>query len=228
MIILGVPTITNNDITLFFSAITIILGIIFGSIWLILRFFNFSNFTYSEIIKITAKLSIIGVIFIWTVALIYFIIHWYNYSSTSVSNRELKGVYEIDTLYFKGKNANWQHSRYKLEISDDSLKLMVLGKNYIVKEVQRKIINIDIQDRSFFTFHDDYSTDYFIKNKRKDRYFSSKKDSLAQTEREFKIVNDSTNHHMLRVNPSLLLKPHNFRVVIYSTKFKNMYFKKVD
>ena len=229
MIILGVPNITRNEISLFFSVVVIIVGMIIGCVWLILRFFNFSSFSYLKILKISALLSSIGVLIIWTLSFIYFVIDWYNYSSTSVSNSKLRGLYEIDTLYFRGKNANWQHSRYKLEIGDDSLKLIVLGKNSIIKEVQRKIINIDIQNRSFFTFHDYYGADNYIKNKKRERrYYSSKEDSLALAEREFKLINDSLNHHMLRVNPSLLLKPHNFRVVIYSTKFKNMYFKKID
>ena len=228
MIILGVPNITRNESALFFSVVAIIMGIIFGCVWLTLRFFKFSTFNYFKIVKVTAILSGIGILIIWTLLFIDFVTDWYNHSPTTVSDSKLRGLYEIDTLYFRGRNANWQHSRYKLEIGDDSLKLRVMGKNYVAKEVKRKIINIDIIDRSFFTFHDDYYADYHIKNKIKNRYFSSKEDSLAQTEKEFKIVNDSLNHHMLRVNPSLLLKPHNFRVVIYSTKFKNMYFKKVD
>ena len=230
MIILGVPNITRNEIALFFSVVVIVVGIIIGSVWLTLRYFKFSNFNYSKIVKVTATLSGIGILIIWTLSFLDFVTDWYNHSPTTVSNSKLRGLYEIDTLYFRGRNANWQHSRYKLEIGDDSLKLRVMGKNYVVKEVKRKIINIEVQNRSFFTFYGDYWTDRFIKKNSKERYryFSSKEDSLTQTEREFKIVHDSLNHHMLRVNPSLLLKPHNFRVVIYSTKFKNMYFKKVD
>ncbi len=228
MIILGVPNITNNEIVLFFSAIAIIVVLGFGIILSIFRLFNSIDLTYQEIVKIIAKFSIVGVLIVWTINFIYHVVHWYNYSPTSVTNRELKGLYEIDTLYFRGENANWQHSHYNLEIGDDSLKLIILNENRIIGEFQKKIINVEVQNRSFFTFHDDYSADYFIKHKTKERYYHSKEDSLVQTARDFKLVNDSLNHHMLRINPSLLLNSHDFRVVIYSTKYKNMFFKKID
>lgn len=228
MIILGVPNISQNDVAFFFSVIAIIVGIIIGFIWLVLRFFNFNSSRYITILKVAVTISGIGLTIIWTIAFFYFVIDWYIHSSTSVSKSKLKGLYEIDTLYFRGKNANWQHSRYKLEIDNDSLKLMILSKNRVIKEVKRKIINIEVQNRSFFTFHDEYWSDSYIKNKPKRFYFSSKKDSLMQMERDSSFLNDSLNHHMLRINPSLLLKPHYFRVVIYSTKYKNMFFKQVD
>ena len=227
MILLGVPSITSYEIALFFSVVAIALGTTICIIWFTLKFFNVSDFAYTRITKISVVVLTFGVATIWLITSINYVVNWYNHSPTNVTNNRLQGLYEIDTLYFRGENANWQHSHYKLAIGDDSLKLIILNNDQVIKEFRRKIFNVKINNMSFFEFYDNYLSDYYIKNKPKE-FYHSKEDSLVQSERIFRIVNDSSNHHMLRVNPSLLLKPHNFRVIIYSTMYKNMFFKKID
>mgnify|MGYP001817308799 CR=1 FL=1 len=135
-------------------------------------------------------------------------------------------MHPIDTLYFRGKNAQWQYEHYKLEVKDDSLKLIIYNDNRIIKSYKEEIMNIKIHNRSFFTFHADYYSDYRIKNNPKSYYLNNEKNKYI--ERDLRIINDTSKHHMLRVNPSLLLRPHNFRIILYSTKYKNMFFKKVN
>lgn len=214
MILLGVPIFKSIEIAYFFS---------------IVAFFITFFFTFFLSSKLINSIKFFAFLFflIWGIYLINSIINWYSKSPTIVTKNRLYGNYIIDTTYFRGKNANWQYHHFKIKIEQDSLKL-IIKKNKFQRTIAKKTYPILIEESSFFIFHDDYYSDKYISDPNSKKYYFSNYTTWEQFKRSDSLINDSLTHHIIKINPSILLKPHDFILIFFSTKYGNMYFKKED
>jgi len=227
MAILRITTFSKLDLALISCFIAIICGLMIGLTIIFHKISQSQKISFFYIFKRSALFTEFAISIIILTFTIIKIKDWYTKAPTTLTQKELIGSYEIDTTYFKGKNAKWQYSRYQLKIGAKSISLKIIENGRLLNEIEKPINNITIENRAFFTFHGDYYSDLNFKIEPRNRFYQTLEDSIHQVKKEKLIQNDTLNHHMLRLNPSLLLSPHSFRVVLYSTKYKNMYFKKI-
>lgn len=118
-----------------------------------------------------------------------------------VSQQDIYGTYVIDRDKFPGRQSDWQYENFRFKITPDDRMIFesrVYGDYWKTETVQVS-----------------YSTGYF--NLDKEEYCNKK----------IRIHSDSTNHHIIRDNPTLYRKRFNrFYYVFNSKKFGNVFFKK--
>ncbi|MCU0327698.1 MAG: hypothetical protein MUE53_01800 [Chitinophagales bacterium] len=118
-----------------------------------------------------------------------------------LTQKDLIGNYVIDKSKFPGKQADWQYENFKFTITEDDL-LIFKSKIY---DTIWKIDTVKIS----------YSSGYYDLDKRE---YCNKK---------IRIHSDSTNHHIIRDNPTLYrLTLGDFYYVFESEKFGNVFFRK--
>lgn len=185
---------------------SIFLIILLGLLLLLLKFLKIFKLSYWGILEIIIfKIPI-------TLAVIFIIGYLANIFFTSpmtVRKIHLESNYIIDREMFKGKDADWQYNHYALKIDEDTLYLRILNNNRIIKTFKKHIFYVDIDKHRFITFQEGQYSDEFMESKEIDRL------SL-----------DTSKHHMLRLNPKLMSNPFSFRIILQSTKYGNMFFKK--
>jgi energy-coupling factor transporter transmembrane protein EcfT len=217
-------SLTNNEAIVLIFIFTLIVLFSLSIIFLLFRVSGLIATSYTSIFKTIGKITVGLALFALSVFLIVAFTQWYN-SPITVSKSKLLGNYVIDRAMFKGKNADWQYEHYRLKIDEDTLKLTIMNHGKEFKIYSKKITPIELENNSFFVFYGDYWQDKKITNPAMYGYFSQT-DSLTLVARKMSIRNDTLNHHLLRVNPSISVLAHGFSIILYSPKYGNMFFKK--
>jgi energy-coupling factor transporter transmembrane protein EcfT len=188
----------------------VILFLVLASGGLVLIQFILAYFFKKEIkIKYALKVIFFTPIVVVILGFIILFLIEFMKSPMHVSKRKLNGNYSIDKEMFKGKNANWQHAHYELNVKDYVMTLKIKDNGHVIKEYSQALKPINTNKHSFFNFHGNY-------------YGDNNTDEIELKN----IITDSINHHMLRYNPRLLVEPFQFYIVLRSTKYGNMYFIK--
>ncbi len=118
-----------------------------------------------------------------------------------LTQQDIYGTYVIDKDKFPGKQAEWQYDNFRFKITPENKMIFEsrVSKDYWKSET------VDVS----------YSSGYFDLDK--EQYCN----------RKIRIHSDSTNHHIIRDNPTLYRKRFNqFYYVFKSEKFGNVFFKK--
>lgn len=193
--------------------VTFILTIIGSFILYLLKIF-FRRITW----LLTLRLS-----FFFTISLGVFIFS-YEFMSRPmmVTKHKLQGKYVINRKLFKGKNADWQYTHYWLEIKQDAMYLHVMDKGKEIAQYKKEIHYCRVKKHTFFFFdintentNDDNITD-------EDRLRAPIELEYEKTEK----VYTASTHHMLSFRPRLNAYPLYFNVVLHSSKYGNMFFRK--
>ena len=118
-----------------------------------------------------------------------------------LTQEDIYGTYIIDKDKFPGKQANWQYDNFRFKIMPDNK--MIFESRVYKDNWKSEIVDVS------------YSSGYFDIDK--EQYCNKK----------IRIHSDSTNHHIIRDNPTLYRKNFNrFYYVFESEKFGNVFFKK--
>jgi len=118
-----------------------------------------------------------------------------------LTQEDIYGTYVIDRDKFPGKQADWQYDNFRFKISPEH-HLIFESRLY---EDTWKTEKVDVS----------FSSGYFDTDK------------AQYCNRKIRIHSDSTNHHIIRDNPTLYRKKFNrFYYVFESEKFGNVFFKK--
>ncbi len=217
-------SLTNNEAIVLMFVLMLIMLFLLSILFLLFKISGLIATSYTNIFKTIGKTTVGLALFTLFVFLLISFFDWYN-SPITVSKRNLYGNYVIDNEMFKGKNADWQYEHYRLNIKEDTLKLIIMNHGKEFKTYSKKITPIDLEGSSFFVFYGDYWQDKDITNPNRRGYLTGI-DSLNLIAKKISIRNDTLNHHLLRVNPSIGIYAHSFRVILYSPKYGNMFFKK--
>jgi hypothetical protein len=137
-------------------------------------------------------------LFIGGIVLLYFTESYFR--PAILTNEDIYGSYIVDKEKFPGKQADWQYENFRLRITNNNLILESRIDDNIWKSEEVKI---------------SFSSGYFDLDK--EEYCN----------RKIRIHSDSTNHHIIRDNPTLYRESfNNFYYVFESVKFGNMFFRK--
>ena len=118
-----------------------------------------------------------------------------------LTNKDIYGSYVVDKSKFPGKQADWQYENFRFKIT----KTDTLIFEYKLYENKWKTEHIKLS----------YSSGYYDLDK--EEYCN----------RKLQVHSDSTNHHIIKDNPTLYRKKFgNFYYVFESEKFGNVFFKK--
>ncbi len=177
------------------------------------------------------------------VGLLFNIVYDFMTSPMKVKESDLEGDYIINTDLFKGENTEWQYEHYWLRIEKDTLYLNIMNEGKLIHTYKKKINHSWKGGRhDFFEFYGEYKfrNDHimYIRNEglnelNAEIYKSLPNDTMYGSIR----VKDSVlnarileaypnEHHMLKLNPLLHADPFMFNVVLRSTKYGNMFFRK--
>jgi energy-coupling factor transporter transmembrane protein EcfT len=217
-------SLTSNEAIILIFIFTIIMLFFLSIMFLLFKVSGFISTSYANIFKTIGKTTLGLALFALFIFLLISFFDWYN-SPMTVRKSNLLGNYVVDKAMFRGKNADWQYEHYRLNIAEDTLKLTIMNHGKEFKTYSKKTTPIDLENSSFFVFYGDYWQDKKITNPGMCAYFSHS-DSLNLTARKIIIRNDTLNHHLLRVNPSISILAHGFRVILYSPKYGNIFFTK--
>lgn len=173
---------------------------------------------------------------------IYFQLNDFFTKPMKVEFSDIDGDYIINTDLFKGKNTNWQYDHYWIRIAKDTLYLNIMDNNKLIKTYKKNIGHTFRNKHSFIFFPEDRQlrndTIRYIRNTIKkidsSLYNRFPKDTVYLNTRvvdsvyysRIAEVNGSYPHHMLKLNPLLHADPFMFNIVLQSSKYGNMFFRK--
>jgi len=247
MILLAMAFGPPIEILIVFLMITLMIGIF---IFLIIARLFFNKLTFSRILLI----SIIAPVLLITVLFVGKKIYDFINSPMSVRKYNIEGDYVINRKMFSGKNCDWQYEHYTIHIDRDTLYLNILNNSKLIKTYKRPIFYVRRGKHTFFEFHNywqirfaalkeienysfDYIDDKYIDNMNPDQTYIREQieketdsirtilyDSIVAIKRDSAI--HYVEHHMLKLNPLLHADPFMFNVVLRSTKYGNMFFRK--
>jgi len=217
-------------------------SIIFAILSLIKIFYK--KITWKFILKVTILFSFVSLFLLLVAESIY----TFCTRPMTVRKYNIGGNYVINRDFFKGKNTGWQYEHYWIKISDDTLYLNIMNNNVLIKTYKRPIIYIEKGKHTFIEFYDTISLRHaysyereIVRNSRMEGnpYYRPYRETIDTLKiKEFVNVSDSVfvtrldsvkqigNHHMLEKNPLLHADAFSFNVVLQSTKYGNMFFKK--
>ena len=225
-------------IGLIISAILIVILIFTFLVLMLIKLIN-NNLRWRFILLTTFLVPIV----ILVMGLVYNLLFEFVTSPMKVKRSDIEGDYVINTSLFKGENADWQYEHYWIRIKKDSLYLKVMNEGKLIGTYKKKIkYSWKSGGHRFFEFYNDYSfrTDkiVYIRNKDLEKFKTGFYESLPDdTVYITQYVTDSVlhsrileaypnEHHMLKLNPLLHADPFMFNVVLRSTKYGNMFFRK--
>ncbi len=174
-----------------------------------------------------------------TVAILYLTIDFVT-SPMTVHMSDIEGEYIINTDIFKGKDADWQYEHYWLKVKNDTLYLNVMNNGELIRTYKRRVYQTWKKKHEFIEFYDEWQfrgeeVPYVRINTNKDtnNVFKTRGDTtyLYRTVKDsvfyYKMLKaNELEHHMLKLNPLLSADPFMFNLILRSTKYGNMFFKK--
>jgi hypothetical protein len=118
-----------------------------------------------------------------------------------LTQKDITGNYIIDRDKFPGKQADWQYENFRFSITDNN-ELIFESRIY---DNKWKADTVKVS----------YSSGYYDIDRKE------------YCNRKLRVHSDSTNHHIIRDNPTLYRQSFNdFYYVFESIKFGNVFFKK--
>ena len=225
----------NIDVLLFISFFIFVF--IITLIVLLAVKYHIKELSRQFIINTSFLVPISLVVLFFTIRLI----HNFYTSPMKVNNSDLEGDYVINTDMFKGSNADWQYQHYWLKIKYDTLYLNVMNNGKLIKIFKKKVYKTRRNKHEFIEFYDKYQLDReevrYARVYIRDNYDIILKDPSDTIIRSYETVTDSVfysrvqkanegEHHMLKLNPLLHADPFMFNIVLRSTKYGNMFFRK--
>lgn len=154
---------------------------------------------------------------------------------------DFKGDYVINTNMFKGKNADWQYDHYWLHITSDSLYLNIMDQGKPIKTFKRQIGLSTLYKYDNIFFPKDYTlrTDSirYVRDTAQKLQNKLYARNPLDTYYIHQVVSDSLyysrltdkgipSHHMLKTDPQVHREAFSFNLILRSSRYGNMFFKK--
>ena len=178
------------------------------------------------------------------IIILFSYVHSFVTTPMKVGRWSIQGNYTINRDWFKVPNADWQYEHYRMRISNDTLYLNVMNDGKLIKEYRRVFHYIPWGKHTFIEFYSEYELHTAAWHQVRDSLMALDDVAYARFQEQsdtenleallsdslFNVTLDSAKrvggHHMLRLNPMLHADPFSFNVVLRSTRYGNMFFRK--